>query len=74
MKWRLSSRMGTSCYRSGSRRVGSPQVVPAFAAVDQALADMGGAGHSELWTVAALRDAPEWAQVRVLAAAVLRSF
>jgi hypothetical protein len=49
-----------------------PEAVPAFFAVDSALTDMSGTQHADLWTVAALYDAPEWARVRELAGAVLR--
>jgi hypothetical protein len=42
--------------------------VSAFAAVDAVLTEMSGVAHAELWTVAALREAPEWAHVRELAA------
>lgn len=47
------------------------EATPHFAAVDAALSDMNGAEHAHLWTVEALRDAPEWARVRELAARAL---
>ena len=47
------------------------EATPHFAAVDAALSDMSGAEHAHLWTVEALRDTPEWARVRELAARAL---
>ncbi|GAB3952508.1 hypothetical protein GCM10027614_56280 [Micromonospora vulcania] len=48
-----------------------PDAGSAFSAVDEALTGMSGADHAELWTVAALHEAPAWARVRELAARVL---
>lgn len=47
------------------------EAAPAFSAVDAALTAMSGAERSELWTVEALYEAPEWARIRELAAAIL---
>lgn len=46
----------------------------AVRAVDLALSAMSGARNADLWTERALRDAPEWANVRVLARRALATF
>jgi hypothetical protein len=38
----------------------------AVAAVDSHLSGMSGAQHSNIWTIEALREAPEWANLREL--------
>ena len=47
------------------------EAIQHFAAVHAALSDMSGAERAHLWTVEALRDAPEWARARQLAARAL---
>jgi hypothetical protein len=44
----------------------------AVAAVDSQLSRMSGAQHSDMWTIEALRDAPDWAELRQLAHDALR--
>jgi hypothetical protein len=39
----------------------------ALSALDKALQDMSGPARAELWTVDALRNRSEWAEVRILA-------
>ena len=40
--------------------------------LDDYLVEISGSDKAELWTVSALRDAPEWVRVRHLAGVVLR--
>ena len=42
-----------------------------FRPLDEALAEMSGKEHAELWTTAALHRAPEWVRIRELATAAL---
>jgi hypothetical protein len=51
----------------------SPAQRSSLARVDEALTRMSGGANSALWTAVALRSAPEWADVRVLAADALRA-
>jgi hypothetical protein len=50
-----------------SRHFLSSAAAAAVGAVDDALSAMSGEGHDNLWTLEALRSAPEWQHVRVLA-------
>ncbi|MFV8751701.1 hypothetical protein ACNOYE_14245 [Nannocystaceae bacterium ST9] len=49
----------------------SPLQKGAIESLDAQLESMSGPDNARLWTVDALTSAPEWAKVRVLAAAVL---
>jgi hypothetical protein len=51
----------------------TPGQVAALDALDQALDVMSGPGQGRFWTESALRDGAEWAHVRGLAAAALRT-